>query len=109
MSTKNDKSLQQLIQIKDELLIKFNLQELQEFYNEHLTRELESYFRQNYGISCYYAEKIFVDILGFNKKTRADSKSYWLDHMKKTHEDKYGGVGFASKELAEKSYRTNEE
>ena len=68
MSTKNDKTPQQLEYIKDLLLKQFTLDELKQFYNSHSTRELDSYFREHYNISCYYAEKIFVNILGFEKK-----------------------------------------
>lgn len=107
MSTKNDKTPQQLEHIKDLLLKQFTLDELKQFYNSHSTRELESYFREHYNISCYYAEKIFVNILGFEKKTHKSSKTYWLEHMRATHEKKYGGIGFAVKDLAKKSHDTN--
>ena len=108
MSTKNDKTIEDLVLISKQMLSKMTLEEIERWYFEHSSRELDAWCNSEYGISAYYGEKIIHDILGIRKKNRSESYSYWKEHMIKTHVEKYGGVGFASEELASKSYSTNE-
>lgn len=106
MSTKNDKSSSALHELAKEIEASLGKEKLEEFYITHSSREFDQFCKQQWGISGYYGSRLLHEYFHIPKKPRSASYSYWLEHMRKTHEELYGGIGYASKELREKSLTT---
>lgn len=68
MSTKNDKTTEDLVLISKQMLLRMTLEEIEKWYFEHSSREFDAWCNSEYGISAYYGEKIIHDIFGIRKK-----------------------------------------
>lgn len=107
MSTKNDLKEEDLLRLKDRLLTDFLSEaNLFSFWISNSRATLTKFFKENYNCSYYYIQKLFLNYFNFRKRTKEESTAIKVEKSKKTNFERYGGTGFAVKELNDKAKMT---
>ena len=107
MSTKNDLKEEDLLRLKDRLLADFLSEaNLFNFWISNSRATLTKFFKDNYSCSYYYIQKLFLNYFNFRKRTKEESTAIKVEKCRKTNFERYGGTGFAVKELNDKAKMT---
>ncbi len=91
MSTKNDKSREDLEKLANVLINDFgSIEELDLFWHTHSRRSIDTLFKLKYDCSYYYAKKIFLDFFGFSIRTPVETKQIQKINADNTKLKRYG-------------------
>ena len=91
MSTKNDKSREDLEKLANVLINDFgSIKELDLFWHTHSRRSIDTLFKLKYDCSYYYAKKIFLDFFGFSIRTSVETKQIQKINADNTKLKRYG-------------------
>lgn len=91
MSTKNDKTNADLIELSNQLLFDFNgLENLEIYWFSHSRRQIDREFKEKYNCSYYYAKQIFNKIFNFRDRLPEEFVVIQHNNMDKTNLERYG-------------------
>lgn len=91
MSTKNDKTSADLVELSRQLLIDFNgIEELSNYWFSHSRRQIEKEFKEKYNCSYYYAKQVFNNIFKFRDRSPEEFVIIQHNNMNKTNMERYG-------------------